>query len=104
MIAARDGLQNMWVEYPFVQSAPLAATESMFGVGISGQPLKPTSPYPKSSAKITTIFGCAESDRAGDAIIRAQATGNKDKRYLLIAMALFRQNRRGPLRKVENQG
>src|SRR6476469_1542866 len=62
--------------------------ESMFGVGISRHPLEPTLSEPKSSARITTIFGGTDCAKAEEA--KAQTMSSKGRRALLIVRSLLK--------------
>ncbi len=54
---ALEGLQTGEADKNEVNFIPSAAIRSIFGVAISVAPKHPISPYPKSSAKMKTIFG-----------------------------------------------
>src|SRR3989442_975100 len=55
--AARLGAQVTPAAYQRRKTVPCAARRSRLGVGHSLRPLKPTSPQPRSSARMTTMLG-----------------------------------------------
>ena len=55
----REGAHMGAVTYAREQNTPSFASLSMEGVGICLEPVHPKSPYPKSSARMTIIFGRA---------------------------------------------
>ena len=70
MSAARDGAHVAFPAYPMVNSTPLLASESMFGVGTAPPatppPFQVRSFHPRSSTRMTTTLGGrSDAGRAG---------------------------------------
>ncbi|MHC4633577.1 MAG: hypothetical protein ACYS9C_20210 [Planctomycetota bacterium] len=66
---------------------PLAASESMWGVGMSRQPKLPRSPYPKSSMKRMTTFGLRTR-------VRLMAGSGREPIVAIVADIAFKKSRR----------
>src|SRR5690242_18195305 len=65
--AARLGAQTTAAEYQRRKIVPCDASRSRFGVDHSLRPQNPTSPYPRSSARINTMFGGRSAPRTAGA-------------------------------------
>ena len=92
---ARVGLQNGPVTYASVNRIPERASESMFGVGMSLLPWKPTSAYPMSSATmITTLAGrdCAQRQTGS---ITTHTAANTRTRVFMAHLRNARRSRYG---------
>src|SRR5581483_8864153 len=68
--------------YPLVNRTPFLAIESTLGVGISGLPWNPYSPYPTSSDRMMMTFGLAAD--AGPAATRAAARESRTRRMEVL--------------------
>src|SRR5688500_16668452 len=93
MSAARLGAQVTPAAYQRRNTVPCFASRSRFGVFQSFRPLNPTSPHPRSSARIKTMLGGVSRAADGDDTKDTKARKKRIKPGFINADSAFNVSR-----------